>query len=200
MNMCIGRVIFFVALFNISCDVFSINAAIKQKYPYVLLTNDYGILNENDLASHTWGVQSTPFTISVKKGYALNYWQCFPRENVTVTLEAMGNSASELCGDTYADLTITVGVGHGVVHEYYMRRAWGLENYHLAFNQWLKLMKSEKYVCLAGLFSGREEYISNNKKWIKYHWTFDKIKTKKGCDSFFGGRCNRTYKQFLQGK
>ena len=42
----------------------------------------------------------------------------------------MGYSASEIGGnENYADLTITVWLDRGISHEYYMRRAWGIDGY-----------------------------------------------------------------------
>jgi len=46
-------------------------------------------------------------------------------------------------------------------------------------------MKHQKFVCLAGTYSYREEVIREKKKYITYIWRFEKIKTKKGCDSYF---------------
>ena len=86
----------------------------------------------------------------------------------------------------------------GIRHEYYMRRPIDLISAKSIVDYWGRLAKNEKYVCLAGGFSGEEEVIEDNNKLKKYYWVFEKIKTKKGCDSYFVGRCNFTYKQFLQ--
>lgn len=50
------RSIFFI-LFSllINAEANAVSANAKNKYPYPLLTNDYGILNENDLGAFTWG-------------------------------------------------------------------------------------------------------------------------------------------------
>ncbi len=37
-------------------DANAVSVSAKKKYPYPLLTDDYGILNENDLGAFTWGV------------------------------------------------------------------------------------------------------------------------------------------------
>lgn len=91
------HIFIFVLFFGIGCRVFAIDNSIRQKYPNILLTDDYGILNENDLASHTWDVKPAPF--SIKKEHACNYWQCFPRDHISITLEDKGYSASELGWD-----------------------------------------------------------------------------------------------------
>ena len=57
------------------------------------------------------------------------------------------------------------------------------------FKKWQKLMKNEKYVCLAGSMGRTEKKTKHNKLHIKYLWIFEKIKTLKGCDSYFTGQC-----------
>ncbi|MBA2654434.1 MAG: hypothetical protein H0U71_05155 [Gammaproteobacteria bacterium] len=79
---------------SMSYKVCAINSTIKKKYPYTLLTEDYGILNENDLAVYARGKPLRPFNLENSGAY--NYWQCFPREKVTVFLEDMGYSSDEL--------------------------------------------------------------------------------------------------------
>lgn len=184
-------------LLSISCEAWSIEKSIRQKYPNVLLTEDHDILNENDLAPYTWDIKPEPF--SVKREAQYNYWQCFSREDVSLILEGMGYSSEEIgWKENHGDLKIVVGVGKGISHEYVMRRLGSISGCKEVFTRWQRLMKNEKYVCLAGRFSGRDIIIENNKEREVYSWIFEKIKTKRGCDSYFTGQCNRTYKQFLQ--
>jgi hypothetical protein len=75
----------FILCFGIVLEVNAVSIEIKQKYPYPLLTEDYGLLNENDLAAYTWGLKPRPFTKQESSG-AYTYWQCFPRESIEVTL------------------------------------------------------------------------------------------------------------------
>ena len=44
---------------------------------------------------------------------------------------------------------------------------------------------------VAGSVGQTDKKIKNNKLYIKYSWVFEKIKTKKGCDSYFEKRCNQ---------
>jgi len=171
----------------------------KNKYPYPLLTDDYSILTENDLAAYTWGMRPRLFTEKEDSG-GYNYWQCFPREIISINLEDMGYS-SENFGwkDTLADLRIEVWVKPGVVYRYFMRAVRPVHNYEKRFHEWHKLMKGEKYVCLAGSFGRREQKLENGKELSVYSWTFDKIKTKKGCNGYWDD-CDRTYDQYLKDK
>lgn len=188
-----------LALWLIFSQAEAVTVAAKNKYPYPLLTKDYNILSENDLAAYTWGMKQRPFTEKEDSG-GYNYWQCFPREMISINLEDMGYS-SENFGwkDTLADLKIEVWIKPGVVHRYFMRAVRLVNDYENRFHKWHKLMKGEKYVCLAGSFGRREQKTENGKELSVYSWTFDKIKTNKGCNAYWND-CNRTYQQFSQDK
>jgi hypothetical protein len=187
-----------ILLLVFSFKAWGIDESIRQRYPNVLLTNDYGILNENDLVSRPWEGKPIPFSISAKKGHPYIYWQCFPRENISITLKDKGYSGSEIGGDdNFGDLTIEVILDHGISHEYQMRRPWSVSGYAERFKYWQRFMKNEKYVCLAGSSGFLEETKGKNVKRQRYSWIYEKLKTKKGCDSFFAGQCN--WRRRMQG-
>jgi hypothetical protein len=182
--------IMIIILCGISCNALSISLAAKQKYPFPLLTEDYGILNEHDLAlySYIYNVNPRPFT---GKPSGLNYWQCFPRENISITLEDMGYSSEDFSWkDTASDLEISGMVRPGVFHEYGMRRAWPVRDFQKQFNSWRRLMKGEKYVCLAGHFVNYSEPSDYGVKRKVYGWIFDRLKTKKGCVAYLNSDCD----------
>ncbi len=170
----------------------------QNKYPYVLLSNDYNILSENDLGDFSWGFPQNkgyPFNPKETGG---NYWQCFPRESIEITLKDTGSSADEIGGkDNIADLEIKVWVNPNLVHEYGMRARWSVADFEKRFNKWRKIMKGEKYVCLAGDFVNFEHKKENGIERDVYNWIFEKIKTKKGCDSYLHS-CNPTYEAYLK--
>lgn len=175
------------ALILYALKAWCLEPSMKQKYPDGLLTNDYGILNEKDLADYTKQMKPMPFT-GGHSGY--NYWQCFPRKNISVKLEDLGYSSEDFdWKDTVAEISITVWIKPGVVHEYAMRRFFTVHDFLKDFNHWHQLMHKEKYVCLAGHFVGHEKYIERGVEVESYGWIFDKIKTKKGCASYFTGNC-----------
>lgn len=177
-----------ILLFSVSMDLFSLNLGAQEKYPNVLLTQDYGILNQADLAAYIRDVKPVIFSGEIGKDY--NYWQCFTRENVTITLRDKGYSSEDIANsENYGDLFIYVRSHDSVSNEYSMRRPWAIDEVDIIFKKWQKLMKNEKYVCLAGSMGRAEKKIKNNKSYIKYVWIFEKIKTLKGCDSYFTGQC-----------
>lgn len=182
--------IMIIFLCGISCNALSVTLAAKQKYPFPLLTKDYDILNEHDLALYSYirNINPAPFT---GKFSGLNYWQCFPRENISITLEDNGYFAEEFGKkDTIGDLEIRAMIKPGVFHEYGMRRAWPTEDFQQVFNHWRKLMDKEKYVCLAGHFVNRSQTIENGVKRDIYGWIFDRLKTKKGCVAYLDNNCD----------
>lgn len=190
-------VLFFLIGISLSASAVTVDA--RKKYPYPLLTDDYSILNESDLAAYTWGMRPRPFTDKeISGGY--NYWQCFARDAISITLEDTGYSSKYVSRkDTLSELKIEVWAKLGVVHRYEMRATLPFHTYEKEFHTWHKLMKGEKYVCLAGSFDDKKQKIENGKTILVYSWTFDKIKTKKGCDGYWDN-CKPTYEQYLEDK
>lgn len=187
-------VLFFLIDISLSASAITVDA--RKKYPYPLLTDDYGILNGSDLAAYTWGMKPRPFSDKEMSG-GYNYWQCFPRDDVSITLEDTGYSSKYVGRDTLSELKIEVWIKPGVIHRYEMRATLPFHTYEKEFHTWHKLMRGEKYVCLAGSFDDKKQKIENGKTILVYSWTFDKIKTKKGCDGYWNN-CNPTYEQYLE--
>lgn len=173
-------VLLLLILFSYNSVAFAVTASVQKKYPYSVLTDNYGILNEKDLDTNKEGIKPPPHL--PKNGYGYIYWQCFPRDTISISLKDMGYSSKDIGGkENFSDLKIMVSDKSSGYHEYSMRRIWPTSAYEQRFKLWLELMKNEKYVCLAGNFVNREE----KTKGIISFWIFEKIKTKKGCDSYF---------------
>jgi hypothetical protein len=66
-----------------------------------------------------------------------------------------------------------------------MRSPWPVSEYLQRFKRWHKLMAHQKYVSIAGSFGSKKTIIEQNIPREIYSWTFEKIKTKKGKDSYF---------------
>ena len=83
-----------------------------------------------------------PFT-GKHSGY--NYWQCFARKNVSIKLEDLGYSSEDFgWKDTTAEISITVWIKPGVIHEYAMRRFFTVHDFLKDFKRWHQLMHKEK--------------------------------------------------------
>ncbi len=165
----------------------AMNVSLKQKYPNAVLTDDYGILNKIDLDSDLDGVKHPPkFS---KKSSVFIYWQCFPRNSVRVALQDLGYSPEDddesdikYNGENEASLTLSVLSKSHIVHKYIV---WGRLPITLAenrFNQYLKLLQDEPYVCLAGSYMDNQSKINE--------WAFIKMKTRKGCVAYHKNGCH----------
>jgi hypothetical protein len=176
----------------------SINA--QKKYPNVLLSNDYGILSENDLGDFSWGFPENKQSPFNPKEVGGNYWHCFPRESIQITLKDTGFSTDEMgWKDTMADLEIKVWISPTLVHVYGIRKRFSVVDFEKRFDKWQRIMRGAKYVCLAGEFVNYEHKNENGMERDVYGWIFEKIKTKMGCDSYFYS-CNPTYEAYLKRK
>jgi hypothetical protein len=178
--------ILMIAICMFSPIASALTVSLKQKYPYSVLTNDYGILNEIDLDSYWNGVKH-PLSAKKTRGYI--YWQCFPRDSVKVSLEDLGDSPEDddesdtkYNGENNGKLTITAYGKDGVSHKYSMYRDFPTLVNENRFNQYLKLMQGEKYVCLAGTYMEKDNKVN--------YWVFEKMKTKKGCEAYRGNGCH----------
>lgn len=173
----------FLVVLVFSFSVLALDGVLKKKYSLLLLTDDYGILKESDLAKYQKEMKYEKFS---GKHDGLVYWQCFPRDKIEITLTDMGYTGEEFeKTDTISDLLLTAYEKPGVKHIYVMRRAYPISAYHEIFMRWEKLMKAEKYVCLAGEFINHEEKMIDGDKIEENSWTYDKMKTKKGSNSYF---------------
>ncbi|HVE44764.1 MAG TPA: hypothetical protein VNC84_06490 [Gammaproteobacteria bacterium] len=170
----------FIWLFCFLCNSYAVGNVLKEKYSYAVLTaGGNGILNARDLND---GLKPAPFSTKEPTGHI--YWQCFLREDVHIAIEDIGYSTYDLA-DNDADLTITAYSKSGILHKYVMRRNWATSGTEKRFNQILKVMSGEKYVCLSGEFGFIEEEVIHGRKQLTYFWTSERIKTKKGCSSYF---------------
>ncbi|MBA2654428.1 MAG: hypothetical protein H0U71_05125 [Gammaproteobacteria bacterium] len=174
------KIILILILFSFVWKTYAITNSLRQEYPNSLLTDDYGILIRKDLKSE----KPAPFLLKNPPGYV--YWQCFPRDRLVISLEDFGSTAEDIgIDENYSSLKITASNKHDISHEYVMRRRWPLSVYERRFNSWIKLMKGENYVCIAGEFFNYKAKMEGGKRLGVCSWIFEKIKTKKGQDSYF---------------
>ena len=167
-----------------SSQLFAINQQSLKKYPYQLLTNDYGILNEANLKRYTYEVNVEPFT---GKFNGLDYWQCFPTKNVTVWYEKGDYDPDEKI--THGSPYIRIKTNSTTTYDYALRRAFSLNYAQDKIKKWQQLMKNQQFVCIGGSFIRTNEKIQHGKKEYNHLWVFENLKTKKGCDSYFSGWC-----------
>jgi hypothetical protein len=188
-----------LAIFLFPFIAHALNAGLRQKYPYAVLTDDYEILNEIDLDSELDGVKHPPLFSTKTKGYI--YWQCFPRDSVTVVLEDLGDSPEDdpesdvkYNGENNAKLTISALGKRGILHKYIMWSHFPVSLTENRFNAYINLMHGEKNICIAGSYLEKEARkivgeIETRRQQV-YYWGFEKVKTTKGCESYHKNGCH----------
>ena len=154
---------------------------ITRHYPHGLLGDDFGVLSENDLAANTCGVDVEPFS---EKSSAYPYWQCFLTKDASIGCDVTEYDSTEK--SPLAILAVTAS-RRNEEHEYVSRRAIRLSNCNWFKNEWKRIAKHEKYLCLSGPLVGGPELVGGKKSTT---WVFDKFKTRKGCVSFFVDQCD----------
>jgi hypothetical protein len=155
-----------------------------KKYPYQLISTDYGILNEANLKRYVDGIIPKPFNWDIT---GFDYWQCFPTKNVTVWYDKGTYDPYDKV--VRSDPHISIKASPMVTHEYEPRKNFSIDFAKEKVTIWRHLMKNEKYVCIGGAFTGTHKKIVNRKEITEHGWIYENLKTKKGCDSYFSGWC-----------
>lgn len=173
-------IIFLITLLNINLLAKTTHLQeLNNAYPYGLLTDDFGILNINDLKINSCMATPSPFT---EDSISYSYWQCF--EIKTAKLDCEGRIYDPESKERVS-LIVVSGIRNGELHEFISRRVIPLWFCRIYKKNWLKFTKKQKHVCMTGSLIHKK--ILKNK--IKWAWTFDRYKTKKGCDSYFEDEC-----------
>ena len=156
-------------------------------YSQRLLTDTYGIITEKDLAYDASRRKSLPYNPNKFAGGVL-YWQCFPVKAVKVkyrTWEGDDEWVADNPVKTMCDLEFIINYNNEI-QIYSGRRAYPIEHCRHVTKEYEKVTKGQKIVC----FDGEDgSYLSDEKIGKFKSWTWDKIKTKKGCYSYFEGDC-----------
>ena len=158
----------------------------KLKYPYSLIGDDFGVLQQDDLALNQCEAPPEIFSL---KSHSFPYWQCFLVETAKVICDGNGYDSDEKSRMT---LLVFILNKDNETHEYLSSRAIHLSDCQSFLKDWKHLTKNEKYVCLSGPFISKSD--SKNKS----SWVFNNFKTRKGCKSYFVGGCDLQY-QMRQG-
>ena len=164
---------------------------LKKLFPYALLTDDFGVLNKDDLKISECIAAPVPFSEGRSSSYP--YWQCFDTRDAKMDCEGKKYSAEKKSRMT---MLVISGERNGELNEFISRRPLKLSSCRLYKKDWEKFTKGEKYICISGDFIGPE--IEDGKK--KLVWIFDRYKTKKGCDSYFQAACTLKQSQFCEMK
>ncbi len=154
---------------------------LKKNFPYALLTDDFGILNHDDLKINQ--CIAAPSLFSENESTPYPYWQCFDTKDAKMKCEGRIYSAEE---KSRMSMLVITGKRNDNLNEFISRRPMKLKMCHLYLRDWAKFTKNEKHICISG---GSISSEINKKSQKKSVWIFDRYKTKKGCGSYFNGMC-----------
>ena len=157
-----------------------------KKYSDRLLTPGYGIVTDDDLAYDAGRRGFKPYDPHGSPGGL--YWQCYPIKIVKPKYRYWDdNDEMDKKGkpDKLCDLEIHVKNGSDL-QVYGSRRALGASYCDDFKKNWARVTKKQKIICM----DGETGFATQDEELGKYRlWTWDKIKSKKGCFSYFG-ECN----------
>lgn len=172
--------LFFLLPFLISCA--SMNP-LSQKYPNILIIPDYGVLTEVDFkVAESNRIKPIPL---YNHHNSYKYWQCFPVQDVTLGCHLWStDDPKKFLAD--ADIRAYSGKEY---HEYGGRRADDLKLCQKSLKEWKRISANVDTICLLGEAAGMEQKIRDGKKIVVKGWVWDMVKTKKGCNSYFGEDC-----------
>lgn len=157
---------------------------LQAVYPFGLIGDDYGILNEEDLAINTCNVtQVESFSLMGDTQYP--YWKCYSTKDASLHCDDPDWDEDEKSLMVILALEIRSKRDGG--HDYLTRRAIRLESCKYFQDQFNKITKDESHVCVSGEFWRKR---SGDSEAAEMVWSFDKFKTSRGCVSYFADECN----------
>lgn len=180
----VNSVIFFAIIcYSFVAQAGSSNLELYKKF--ILLNRDGGILVKDDFLKSIQGLNINKYSAK-KLNFDYVYWQCFKREQISLSLIDTGYQADEMNGkDTVGRLKINVSDSMHWYHQYEMRSNWPVADVQTRFIHWRKLMEGQSIVCLAGRFVDKQLVDEYGQSKVVYSWVFEALKTKKGMDSYF---------------
>jgi len=150
----------------------------------VLITPSYGILNSADIKAYEaiHNIPYNPMEGAVKEAYLVEnaYWQCFKSPDIDIYCDPLGYI--EEWKNVGCTIMITVETNDQKRHVYWMPQEYPLNYYHEKKIFWHKITHNQKYVCFGGY---HEPPNVVDGRLIHSNWTFDKIKSKAGSDSYW---------------
>ena len=150
---------FLTFLLIIRLNLSGISPEVLKKYPYQLITNDYGILNESNLKKYTEKVNVEPFKGNFN---GLDYWQCFPTKNITVWYEKETDDPYDKM--KRGDAHITISITPAIIHDYVPRRSFSSDFAKKKVSIWKHFIQNQQYACIGGIYVALTIKLKTEKK------------------------------------
>lgn len=158
-----------------------VNETLRKKYPHSLITPDYGIVTEQDLAwDHKRYRITTPYNPYDPNASWVAHWQCVPTNDVTNRYTShydIDKIEGLLC---LMDTTVKM---KGSIHKYIIRRALPIAFCREYIKNWNKITRNEPIVCFGAEGGNFYEFDKNGVP--VFLWVWNKFRTKKGCYAYF---------------
>ena len=118
---------------------------LKKEFSLGLITDDYGILDIQDLKRNAYHAE--PYSFLKGEWGPYEIWQCFEVKNSKLVCEIGGRD-----DDTKEMMAMMVifGTRSGETHDFISRRPMALKSCRLYQADWKKFTKNEKYLCVSG--------------------------------------------------
>lgn len=159
---------------------------IRLKYPYGILTEDFGILLEEDFRINTCIAKPAPFSETKLSNYPI--WQCFEVRDVRINCQGATYDPDE--NSRMTTLVISMVRNKAGFQEYFIPKPLKIQECEQFIQEWDNHTLNEKYVCLCGSLPQVDKERGGTKM---TSWVFNRFKTKKGCDSYAEGQCDLNY-------
>lgn len=176
--------IFFFSSLLLAKEESKSHLTLKSRYPFSLLTKDYGILSSDDFQINSCIAKPTRFT---EDSISYPYWQCLPVKSVSFICDSKNVDGAYSSSETIMYLEVKPPEEKAI---YLARRAIEYNRCRWFKKRWRQITYKEPYVCLSGAQFGLS---SEDDGTLVRTWNFDKFKTKKGCESYFEGYCDLKY-------
>lgn len=151
---------------------------LQSKYPMKLLSNDHGILTEEDMYDKGFQVKIEEFGTEPSSEPR---WICF--ETINFKSKCIDVGYSEELKENSADLDFVVKQ-EGKELRLDFNSIVSNDTCEEHRSTWKKIMTGEKYFCVSATMLAIDQKDAN-----KISGFFRRLKTKKGCDSWFEGDC-----------
>ena len=168
---------------------YGVNPTQLKRYPYSLLTPDFGILFEKDLKIGAGSYQNVPY--DPRRTGGTSYWKCFPSTQVSFTYKTWRDADSMGPSDvivTMCSFDIQVK-DKDQRDDYSERRANQVRVCKDIDQNWKRLTLNEPHICLFGENGFLTEEVLDGTKRSVTNWTWKSLKTRKGCYAYFGDDC-----------
>lgn len=195
------KVFLLISMCILFCNIsWAISTDLKKKYPFVVLNDDHGILNEADIWFFMHNGEDA--IVEYGKNYLDNlYWQCFQRNRIEIILHEMSEPQTEFSGqDNLANFEI---IAYDDSNKYLIENSYQLGKNSIVefkkiFNRLDDIMNHQQYVCIGGRGTDRVSYFTNyQNQTIKHRlWELVSLKTKKGCYAYYKSGCEIYGKEF----